>query len=370
MSKTQERINQMLALAAVAGWSKQDRKNGGPILHAPPPYERERIVMPPADQMRGSWFVTNVRKIIRYGNRQAVTSEIASIVSTNPTGDVAQWLSQPNSELAQMLDLAPATLPDGRHVLTGVTKPEPAEAQTPVEHRPLPRMEPPPQVVSERPWHAHKGPGERGGRVYESAAVIERRWSDGTVDYRCAWEGCDYTSPIPRSVARHYGGRKDHVVVAEPGPEHLDPEYTQPLTERRTKRVMSLSAKIAVALSRIDGWQGMPEEEVARKLAEVMVPEGEDADSVGALPLTDAEVLHRIRSLVDRGEYVSLARQNDDLTDEVAKLRAREAELSTAVEAEQARVEAAMRQARDAYGNLSALRELLDSLNLPGGGAS
>ena len=46
--------------------------------------------------------------------------------------------------------------------------------------------------------------GDEAG-VYESPTSTRREWSDDSVDYVCAYDGCAYNSPKHRAVASHYG---------------------------------------------------------------------------------------------------------------------------------------------------------------------
>ena len=58
--------------------------------------------------------------------------------------------------------------------------------------------------VGRQPWLARQGTHREKGTtsLYESQAVLEVTWSDGTLSYACP--KCDYTAERPRSVSSHF----------------------------------------------------------------------------------------------------------------------------------------------------------------------
>lgn len=85
-------------------------------------------------------------------------------------------------------------------------------------------------VVEEGPWGATRAVTHLGAMKYDSVAVIERLWSDGTTDYLCGEEGCGWTSGNPRSVAAHYGKTHSRGKGTQPKPpvSIIDPDVTEP----------------------------------------------------------------------------------------------------------------------------------------------
>ncbi len=109
------------------------------------------------------------------------------------------------------------------------------------------------EILAEEPWLARKAASRSGGRKYESAAVIERRWSDGAMDYVCAFEGCGWTNEKPRSVARHYGAlhtRNGEAEAADEPPRSVPAhDYFEPLTHREYRPTRQLVKALAEALA-------------------------------------------------------------------------------------------------------------------------
>lgn len=71
--------------------------------------------------------------------------------------------------------------------------------------------------VSRAPWLARQGSHRKSGTtsLYESGAVVEVTWSNGTLTYACSLSTCDYASENPRSVSSHFRG---HVRAGEHEP--------------------------------------------------------------------------------------------------------------------------------------------------------
>lgn len=196
---------------------------------------------------------------------------------------------------------------------------------------------PEPYVVSSTPWLARRGGNKGGGgTMYESAAVDERVWSDGSTTYGC--RHCDYCSNGPRSVAVH--AAKAH--PDKPAPERVTlpvDEYTPTDIERPRRR---LTAEIVAALDGIEGWRDMDAQALAASVAEAMM-EAKPEHHVTREPLTDAQVLARIASLVDQGQTLHLHEQLSNLQDALAAANTMALEAtdeSTRIRAENARMKA------------------------------
>lgn len=168
-------------------------------------------------------------------------------------------------------------------------------------------------VVSETPWLAKLNQTKAGGAHYESDSVIERHWSDGTVDYLCPTcraLGQDvYTADNPRSVATH---NRRHVIRGEktrattPGKKEIvevrpDDEVT-PRTEARIER---LAKELAAALVVTRGYNpsDTSAEDYARRLAAHIIEqrgERQEHEPIPVEPLTPEGLVAQIRALVAR----------------------------------------------------------------------
>jgi hypothetical protein len=175
-----------------------------------------------------------------------------------------------------------------------------------------------------RPWLARKHSGKEGGTRYESQTTMERVWPAGEVDYVCAFEGCDWDSSSPRSVAMHYGQQHTRKGESEPagdGPHHLDPEYTEPVSSREYRPTERLVEALIAALD--DAIEnGEDRADVARRILTWFHDRPDiDHESRPLVPLTDKDVLNRIRVLVGTPDPDQTERI-DVLTAELIQARA------------------------------------------------
>ena len=191
-----------------------------------------------------------------------------------------------------------------------------------------------PQLVIEpliRPYLARKHSGKDGGTRYESQTTLERIWPDGSVDYTCALDGCDYASEKSRSVAMHYGQehtRKGETEPAGEGPHVLDPDYTEPLTSRYrpTERLLTTLAGFLAEHS----WDNVDD---LALLFLTWANERPDLDHEPRplVPLTDRQMIDKIRLIVgqpDQSEEIAaLKQENLDLANEVTRLKEERAAL-------------------------------------------
>jgi hypothetical protein len=160
-----------------------------------------------------------------------------------------------------------------------------------------------PHIVKVKPWVARHSMRKEGGEVYESKAVLERKWSDGSIDYGCP--RCDFTNVEPRRVAAHYGGKHgaEHPAAQASAEMYVDPEVRWTPTERQKGRIHRLAGEMRKALEAIG-----PEMTVD-ECAEWIVKHRDEAREHlmdETTPLTDEQVLDRIRRLIDRGAYADL----------------------------------------------------------------
>lgn len=182
-----------------------------------------------------------------------------------------------------------------------------------------------------RPWLARKQPGKDGGTRYESQAVLERVWPTGETDYECALPGCNYVSRQPVSVARHYGAAhtRKGVTPATEGAHHPDPEYTEPTQTRDYRPTQRLVDALASFLAE-HSWDNTDE------LAVLMLTWANDRPDIEhterpLVPLTDKDVLNRIRMLVGQPDQSDRIEELEEtvrvLSVEVARLKDEKAAL-------------------------------------------
>lgn len=355
-----ERIYLLHMFGEDLGWTTTEPRRGstrkGLVLHAPPPYANVSIALPPNGNLRDTSNKQICRKLLRYADPLKRVTVLASYkIADLPftADDLAPYVSV----LGEPVEKARRHGSSGSGNATVLSLPAPAS-----EHRPLPLAKDAPPtaaprvqvpkpappaskpapaappgktLISERPWLAHHGLGSKGvGLSYESLCVIERRWSDGSIDYRCAsTTKCDYEHKAPRSVARHYGAsvtagkhpkigkhpRRDQLLVDS---SYNEPAWTRPVTDR----VDRLRREIHRALAKI--WDQLHDvhdrDDLATRLAEVMVEARGEHDPEHHEPLTPEQTIERIRRLVDDGSY---ARQIAQVTDTQAQLAAMQVQL-------------------------------------------
>lgn len=192
------------------------------------------------------------------------------------------------------------------------------------------------------------------GAAMKRASVVERHWSDGSVDYACAYPGCDYAAgAVARSVASHYGAAHRDAPVGPPTGVVPAVDYTEPITERTYRP----TDRLVDALTAFLVEQRFDTPLVARDLATLFLtwaherPDLSDVESRERRDLTDAEILDRIRGLVGRPLQNEVNEARVAAAEALARLAVAEAERDEAVARFQ-RVEA----------DLAALRDLVDGL--------
>jgi hypothetical protein len=206
----------------------------------------------------------------------------------------------------------------GRTALDGVV-------QAMVEDQPI--VEGGVSEVSRRPWQARRVSNPAGGVVYDSDAVVEVRYSDGEVAYECAF-GCGFRHESnPRSVAAHFGKAhtmKGEAAPAEGGQERIDPSYTEPLSHREYQPTERLIRLLQHAIEEaMDGaWNTRDLAVAVLKWQHERV--GEGGEPRPSEPLTDSQIVERIRLMLDTGE--SVAQQH-----EIESLRAAQARMDEAL---------------------------------------
>lgn len=328
-------------------WSNSDKKlvvlhapNGGKELHIPTTninYKRARSWMKqmltysePMDVMNLLEGGFDLRKepdiaqlVATYGtelseqlkewqkeDEQKVAIEAVSVVGEGTMANAlrdAQAEKAGKAEKKQRQSRAAPPEPD---------KPEPEESHGVTERR----------VVSERPWLAKRG-GTKGasGRVYESQGVMVVTYDDGTEAYKCRF--CDFTHPDnPRSVKMHAANRKSfdptHQAVSERVLLRTDDYEPSDIKKPHRAAVARLTNDLVAALDGLEAWQALEAHELASVLAQRVV-DARPEHHVSTEPLTAAQVLARITSLVDNGQIASLHRQVGEMRDALAEQTAR-----------------------------------------------
>lgn len=183
-------------------------------------------------------------------------------------------------------------------------------------------------IVSSAPMMAHRG----SGLSYPSETTIERHWSDGSTDYKCVV--CDYTSTHRQGVSGHYQThvrkgeaqatrsqqKKDSLLIADP--TYTEPAYTKGYTPRRTRVEALMASLLELGLEAFKTPQELAE--AVAKASLQWVHEQSNAGTKFAAEheeLSDADILTRIRSLLDQGEYMEQRERMIQLEEELTDVR-------------------------------------------------
>ena len=210
---------------------------------------------------------------------------------------------------------------------------------------------PDPVLVEERPWLARKTASRRGGKVYESPGVTERVYSDGSLEYVCAFPDCGWVNARPRSVANHYGAQ--HTSKGETPPATQEPtypagDYYEPMTHRAYRPQQRLVDALTAYL-KDHPWDSVDE------LATVMLtwaherPDLPDVEPDSRGPLTPEQILEAVRELVG----APLASRLVQAQEEASRLILAAADLEAQVMARDALIER-LREERRALAALMA----------------
>lgn len=333
---TKSNLEALVEFAKALGWSAHERpKNNGTLLHAPEPNQAIRIPVPNPNKtsVRQSWFTSSTRRVVKYGEPNAVEA-VAKAVASTGDHEFAYILRQANVELVALMPgteahqkyeeqrLEQAAAEEDRRIIRKNND----DDTTPIEN------EPKPELVESHPWMARKGSkSSGGGKRYTSHAVIERHWSNGTIDYACAQPGCLFEDESPNRVAHHYGRAADHVrpsaadqlrrereTVFDPNYQPSGIHYTH-----RQARVQTMAQRIARGLDKIEDWRNLVDDELAERLADILTPERENLNESGE-PLSDEQIIEKIRRLLDRGEYIQMQERIVELAQQVTSLEVEE----------------------------------------------
>lgn len=162
-------------------------------------------------------------------------------------------------------------------------------------------------VASRRPWLARQGTHRSKGTtsLYESGAVVEVTFTDGSKSYECSMESCDYESDNPRSVSSHF---RAHVRAGETEPvgQLARPSVAKdvPVEDFRDSfpgKSYTPTARLVDALAEWLTEQSWDDTDALATLLLTWVHERPDLEPVEARepePLTEGQILAKIRLLV------------------------------------------------------------------------
>jgi len=300
------------------GWDATEMRNGQIRLSRE--YEGRLVqIMLPTNQRSIKESVSRswMRKVFRYADpmKMAFLTGITEGLASDDQNVVEQAYRQMDTlRIAEIFhDRGALGKYMSREIDLAPDEPEPEPEPVMVEPEPEPEVqvvEQPaegPQVTKIRPWIARHTMRREGGEVYESRAVLERKWNDGTVDYICS--KCDYVNVEPRRVAAHYGGKhgkEDPASVTDVTERYVDPERSWTPTQRQAGRIHRLAKELNEAAELLEA-EG--KNVTAEALAEWIVKHRDaarDGLSDETTPLTAEQTIERIRRMVDGGAYADL----------------------------------------------------------------
>lgn len=212
-----------------------------------------------------------------------------------------------------------------------------------------------PYVKSEKPFLSRQATKGGVAELYESPVIVERTWSDGHVDYKCA--RCDYTSERHMSIIGHQRAHRsqrpyrNEIVAFEP---NAQPRYRTGIARLANELTKALSQ-----VTRPDDWWKDPAP-YARKIAEAIYAERSENQraEVDDEPLDDGEVLDRIKRMLLRNEAVDRERDMAPLRQQIEALSSEVVALQAAYEAENDARQKAQEDARRARETLATLAAL------------
>jgi hypothetical protein len=172
--------------------------------------------------------------------------------------------------------------------------------------------EPEAHIISEGPMLARGG----AGRGYESPTTIERRWSDGSRDYKCT--DCDETSPERLSISRHFANVHSRGKGRQPSPPEFKAEVDAAGYRPNKRRIEALAEVIADLLR-----EGETDAKVIAEIALTWVHEQHGTTlSTEAEPMSPEDTLNRIRALLDDGTFRAQQRRLEELETQVVTITA------------------------------------------------
>jgi hypothetical protein len=172
-----------------------------------------------------------------------------------------------------------------------------------------------------RPWTARRG----GRRTYESKAVVEVLVDGVPVAYECS--KCDAVAEEPHFIAAHY--RRAHRF--RKGREEQNPDIPATSEYHPSARLVEALAAFLLEYGDMGGV-----EETAIAALTWMSTRPDLPPPMPTVPLTDAQIVERIRRLVGAEDHLE---EVETLTEEVERLEARVADLEGFLAAADARAD-------------------------------
>lgn len=342
--------------AVLLGWKVLVNSTGTSITLKPYDDSAKRIHLSSRNRTKGG-LRKHIRVLVKYADPARVSGVSKALEDKNLSREartqVLTIMSKTLGEVAEVEHMQ-SEPPKERFVKPEVEKVQQQAAKKVQQER---------HIVSERPHLMHK----RLGKSYPSKTTIERRWSDGVIDYVCAVPTCGMVSDNHLSFRGAHWAM--HVRKGEGQPFDIketqavvdDPSYTEHAWTRKAA-LRAQRREALIALLKQINFQTLDVEVLADQVIEFYAPREGDADDKG--PLTDTQVLDRIRSLVDRGMYAEqekAIRERDQQIEELSSYA--DQQMATlrkeALEAEQ--------RAIKAESTMQALRELVADM-IPEGG--
>lgn len=316
-------IHGVIAAAVSLGWTFMVKSDNTVTLIAPEPNVHQKIHL---TSKKGSGPVNRMmKKILQYANPLLVPDATdEKNMDAYQERYQEQWSRAADVKVAEMT----AALDEVEAMISA-----PLEKEETVE---------PIKLMSESPMIS-KG-GTLGG--YASNIATQRDWSDGTTTYICA--RCDFVGNAPRSMAAHWGKHVREDERNRGSHKGVEVPVESPSYQPTEERLESLADRIATAIAEGIDWTNIGE--ASKHLAYVALAWENSRHSRGEPglrePLSDTDLLNKIRSMVDNGLYQSQQ-------DQIAAL---------AVEKESAllEAEAAKADAESARSTLRTFRELLN----------
>lgn len=254
-----------------------------------------------------------------------------------------------------------------RHAQKGVQVAVKKDAKTAIQQVAEAPKKEPRRLVSTHPFMAKGSAGSptSPGKVYESPVVLEQRWSDDTVNYRCRL--CPHESNYPVGIVSHWkkhtnagevpivGTRAGGTAVMIADPTYIDLETRQRSAHEEAEHEYSpredrVAALASTLLQALQAAVGEDPEVVAYSLAREALnwQHAQQGNGVPREPQTAEEMLSAIRDMVDRGEY--------------ARMRQAALEAEQAADVAQERAERAESRNGKLLGDLKSLRDLISSV--------
>ena len=307
-------IQNLVAMAVTLGWRLIITSNAGLTLVSP--NELKRIHL--SSKKRSGPVKRLVRDIVKFGDPLRVN--LVTDLSSLPISDeeYGTLVTQVLSDLGSDMDVSWQT-PEDEPEEAPVTRrrAKAAERAAAIEQAAEKKVAPKPErtLVSEKPMlaRAHEG------RAYESKIAIERTWSDGSIDYKCTL--CDYTGER-LSVRGHWQVhvRRGETEAQKRGPEFQADVPNAAIYRPRQSRVEALANYLA------ELWADNETPDFAALAKDALTWVHEQSAKGTDLAaereeLTSDDILNRIRTLLDQGQYQKQQTEIERLAQEVMNMR-------------------------------------------------